>query len=297
MPRKILVTGSSRGIGAAVAYAIAAAGHRVAVHAGRDAEAAERVRRGLPGDGHVVVTGDLADSEACRRVFAEAIDGLGDLDVLVNNAGVFIEQRILGTGYADWSRIWRQTIEVNLYGPANLCWLMADHLMSREAGPAGGRLISVGSRGAHRGEPAAPAYGASKAALHALTQSLAVALAPMESWRRPSHLASPTPRWPHAFSTAPRGQLFARRARSIASPRPRRSPQQLPGSRRRRRSGSAAPSSISTEPPTCAEPALHNRCCRVETARSDSGHRAAGRRRALSARFPVVHPRLYSTDP
>lgn len=178
MSSKILVTGSSRGIGAAIAHALAAAGHRVVVHAGRDAGAAERVRRELPGDGHVVVVGDLVDSEACRRVLAEAIDGLGDLDVLVNNAGVFVEQRILGTSYAEWSRIWRETIELNLYGPANLCWLMGEHLMSRRAGPRGGRLISVGSRGAYRGEPVAPAYGASKAGLHALTQSLAVALAP-----------------------------------------------------------------------------------------------------------------------
>ncbi len=178
MSSKILVTGSSRGIGAAIAHTLAAAGHCVAVHAGRDAEAADKVRRELPGDGHLVVVGDLADSQECRRVVAEAIDGLGDLDVLVNNAGVFVEQRILGTGYAEWSRIWRETIELNLYGPANLCWLMVEHLMSRQAGPRGGRLISVGSRGAYRGEPAAPAYGASKAGLHALTQSLAVALAP-----------------------------------------------------------------------------------------------------------------------
>ncbi len=73
---------------------------------------------------------------------------------------------------------WRETVELNLFGPANLCWLMVEHLMSRPAGPLGGRLISVGSRGAYRGEPSAPAYGASKAGLQALTQSLAVALAP-----------------------------------------------------------------------------------------------------------------------
>jgi NAD(P)-dependent dehydrogenase (short-subunit alcohol dehydrogenase family) len=175
---KILVTGSSRGIGAAIARALAAAGHRVAVHAGRDLAAADRVRTDLPGDGHIVVTGDLADSDECRRVVAQALNGLGDLDVLVNNAAIFLEQRILDTDYANWLSTWRETIELNLFGPANLCWLVADHLVSREAGPRGGRLISVGSRGAYRGEPFAPAYGASKAALHSLTQSLAVALAP-----------------------------------------------------------------------------------------------------------------------
>jgi 3-oxoacyl-[acyl-carrier protein] reductase len=173
-----LVTGASRGIGAAIAHALAAAGHRVAVHAGRDSAAAERVRQGLPGAGHLAVTGDLTEPGTCERVVAQAIEGLGDLDVLVNNAGIFAAHPIQATSYADWQQAWRTTVELNLMGPANLAWLAVDHLLHREAGPAGGRLISVGSRGAYRGEPATPAYGASKAALHAMTQSLAVALAP-----------------------------------------------------------------------------------------------------------------------
>ncbi|WP_159620070.1 SDR family NAD(P)-dependent oxidoreductase [Arthrobacter zhaoguopingii] len=173
-----LVTGAGRGIGAAIAYALADAGHRVAVHAGHDADAAERVRAGLPGDGHAVVVGDVASPEACRRVFTAAVRELGGIDVLVNNAGIFSSHPVDGTSYADWQQAWRQTLEVNLMGPANLSWLMADHLIHRSRGPAGGRLISVGSRGAYRGEPATPAYGASKAALHSMTQSLAVALAP-----------------------------------------------------------------------------------------------------------------------
>jgi 3-oxoacyl-[acyl-carrier protein] reductase len=173
-----LVTGASRGIGAAVAHALASAGHRVAVHAGRDTTSAERVRDALPGTGHVVVSGDLTSPEACERVVAEVVHGLGDLDVLVNNAGIFNPHPIDGTDYAGWQQAWRATLELNLMAPANLTWLTVDHLLHRENGPAGGRLISVGSRGAYRGEPVTPAYGASKAALHALAQSLAVALAP-----------------------------------------------------------------------------------------------------------------------
>jgi NAD(P)-dependent dehydrogenase (short-subunit alcohol dehydrogenase family) len=173
-----LVTGASRGIGAAVAQALAAAGHRVAVHAGRDTASAKRVRDALPGSGHVVVTGDLTAADECARVVAEVLDGLGDLDVLVNNAGVFTAHPIDATDYTDWQRAWRQTLEVNLVAAANLAWLTVDHLLHRASGPAGGRLISIGSRGAYRGEPDTPAYGASKAALHALAQSLAVALAP-----------------------------------------------------------------------------------------------------------------------
>jgi 3-oxoacyl-[acyl-carrier protein] reductase len=173
-----LVTGSSRGIGAAVAHALAAGGHRVAVHAGHDVASAKRVRDALPGSGHIVVRGDLTVPDTCARVIAEVVDGLGDLDVLVNSAGVFTAHPIDATGYAGWQRAWRQTLELNLVAPANLAWLTVDHLLHRERGPNGGRLISIGSRGAYRGEPGTPAYGASKAALHALAQSLAVSLAP-----------------------------------------------------------------------------------------------------------------------
>jgi len=173
-----LVTGSSRGIGAAIAHALAAAGQRVAVHAGRDTDAAERVRQALPGSGHLVVVGDLTDPDTCARLVAEVVAGLGRLDVLVNNAGVFTAQPIAATGYADWQQAWRDTLELNLLAPANLAWLVVEHLLHRPAGPPGGRLISIGSRGAYRGEPTNPAYGASKAGLHAMTQSLAVALAP-----------------------------------------------------------------------------------------------------------------------
>ena len=178
MSKNTLVTGAGRGIGSAIAAALAEAGHTVAVHAGHDAEAARRVAEALPGTGHAVVVGDLSDPAECERVFAEAVDRLGGLDVLVNNAGVFRAQPVTSGSFADWQDAWRQTIDVNLMAPANLCRLMAGHLIQRPEGPAGGRLVNVGSRGAYRGEPENPAYGASKAGLHSLTQSLAVALAP-----------------------------------------------------------------------------------------------------------------------
>ncbi|GGL99321.1 SDR family NAD(P)-dependent oxidoreductase [Nakamurella endophytica] len=174
-----LVTGSSRGIGRQIALALAAAGVRVAVHAGRDVAAAERVRDGLPGEGHVAVSGDVASPDRCADVLAAAVDGLDGLDVLVNNAGVFRAHPVDATDYPGWQQAWRSTVEVNLFGPANLTWLFVDHRRHRPGGPAGGRVVNVGSRGAYRGEPVTPAYGASKAALHAMTQSLAVALAPL----------------------------------------------------------------------------------------------------------------------
>jgi 3-oxoacyl-[acyl-carrier protein] reductase len=173
-----LVTGASRGIGKAVAFALASAGHAVAVHAGHDAAAATEVMTALPGDGHMVVVGELASPESCARIVADVVQRLGDLDVLINNAGVFAPHPIDDTTYATWQLAWRTTLDVNLFGPANLAWLVVDHLLHRSQGPRGGRLVTVGSRGAYRGEPVTPAYGASKAAVHAMTQSLAVALAP-----------------------------------------------------------------------------------------------------------------------
>ncbi len=178
IPRRALVTGGSRGVGAAVAAALAAAGHAVAVHCRADTSAAEVVAAALPGNGHAVVAGDVADPGQVQAFVAAAVTALGGIDILVNNAGVYFEQPISSTSYAQWQDAWRRIIDINLHGAANVAWCVTDHLLHRPEGPAGGRIITVGSRGAYRGEPTAPAYGASKAAVHSLTQSLAVALAP-----------------------------------------------------------------------------------------------------------------------
>jgi 3-oxoacyl-[acyl-carrier protein] reductase len=172
--RAILVTGASRGIGAAVAREFAAAGDRVAVHYGASRDAAEEVAASLAGDGHVVVGAELADPEAVRAMVTAAAEGLGGLDVLVNNAGVFTPHPITETTYDEWQRAWHDTLAVNLLGAANAAWCAVPHMI--EAG--GGRIVNVSSRGAFRGEPRSPAYGASKAALVALGQSLARALGP-----------------------------------------------------------------------------------------------------------------------
>jgi 3-oxoacyl-[acyl-carrier protein] reductase len=172
--RAVLVTGASRGIGAAVARAFAAAGERVALHYRAGREKALQVAASLPGDGHVVVGADLADPEAVRAMVEEAAQGLGGLDVLVNNAGVFDPAHpIAETTYEQWQRGWRDTLAVNLVGAANVTWCAVRH-MGR-----GGRIVNVASRGAFRGEPDHPAYGASKAGLVAFGQSLARSLGPL----------------------------------------------------------------------------------------------------------------------
>ena len=172
--RAVLVTGGSRGIGAAVAREFAAAGDRVAVHYGSSRAAALEVAASLQGGGHVVVGADLGDPEAVRAMVAEAAEGLGGLEVLVNNAGVFTPHPITETTYEEWQRAWRDTLAVNLLGAANATWCAVPHMI--EAG--GGRIVNVSSRGAFRGEPRSPAYGASKAAIVAFGQSLARALGP-----------------------------------------------------------------------------------------------------------------------
>jgi NAD(P)-dependent dehydrogenase (short-subunit alcohol dehydrogenase family) len=78
------------------------------------------------------------------------------------------------TSYEQWRSLWRETLTVNLDGPANLTFCVVEHMMKQ----GGGRIVNISSRGAFRGEPQAPAYGASKAGLNAFSQSMAKALAP-----------------------------------------------------------------------------------------------------------------------
>ena len=172
MSRAVLVTGGSRGIGAAIAYAFAQAGDRVAVHYGASRSAAAEVVDGLPGTGHVLVQADLADPDAVRHMVDQAADLLGGLDVLVNNAGIYLDNQIHEDDYERWQRAWRQTLDVNLLGVANATWCAVRHLRRR----GGGRIVNVSSRGAFRGEPMHLAYGASKGALNSFTQSLAKGL-------------------------------------------------------------------------------------------------------------------------
>lgn len=177
--RCALVTGASRGIGRATAIALSERGEKVAVHFGADQAAAQETVSLLHGEGHVLVGGDLADPATAQRVVAEAEAGLGQIDVLVNNAGIApgpgTDHRVDETDFAAWQQRFTQMIDVDLTAPANLTYLVARSLIAREAP---GVIVNVGSRGAFRGEPDAPAYGAAKAGLHAFGQSMALALAP-----------------------------------------------------------------------------------------------------------------------
>ena len=174
MSRAVLVTGASRGIGRAIAVAFAALGDRVAVHYGSSGEEAQRTAASLAGGGHATVQADMADAEQVRRAVDVAAEELGGLDVLVNNAGVFLAHPPLTTSYEDWQATWSRVLAVNLVGAANATFCAVPHLVAS----GGGAVVNVSSRGAFRGEPNCPAYGASKAGMNAFGQSMALALAP-----------------------------------------------------------------------------------------------------------------------
>jgi 3-oxoacyl-[acyl-carrier protein] reductase len=168
-----LVTGGSRGIGRAVAREFAARGATVAVQFRADRAAAAETMASLgAAGGHLALQADLADPEQARALVGRVVDELGRVDVLVNNAGIYEEHSVLQTSYEDWVEVWRRTIDVNLLGPANLIHAVAPHMLAA----GGGRIVNVSSRGAFRGEPRYPAYGASKAGLNSLGQSMARAL-------------------------------------------------------------------------------------------------------------------------
>ena len=156
----ILVTGSSRGIGAAIHAAFEAAGAAVVGHATR------------PGDGRLAA--DLAQPGAVAALWQDALDRHGAVDVLVNNAGVF-EANPIDANDAEWLASWERTMRINLTASAELCRLAVRHWQARGTG---GRIVNVASRAAYRGDsPAHWHYAASKAGMVAMTKTIARAYA------------------------------------------------------------------------------------------------------------------------
>eukprot|EP00445_Apocalathium_hangoei_P024354 CAMPEP_0203933564 /NCGR_PEP_ID=MMETSP0359-20131031/71721_1 /ASSEMBLY_ACC=CAM_ASM_000338 /TAXON_ID=268821 /ORGANISM="Scrippsiella Hangoei, Strain SHTV-5" /LENGTH=255 /DNA_ID=CAMNT_0050863163 /DNA_START=5 /DNA_END=769 /DNA_ORIENTATION=+ len=176
--RVCLVTGASRGIGASIAQRFAAAGDRVILHYNKNAAAAEEVAASLPtsiGGKHLCFQADLALPGAASSLVKFVVSQCGAIDVLVGNHGVYEETPFDQTDAAAWSASFERVLRINLTAPAELAHAAAAAMVARGAG---GAIVFVSSRGALRGEPLAPAYGASKAGLNSLTGSLAQALAP-----------------------------------------------------------------------------------------------------------------------
>ncbi|MGW8401746.1 SDR family NAD(P)-dependent oxidoreductase, partial [Streptomyces lydicus] len=140
MSRAVVVTGASRGIGRAVAEAFAAGGDRVAVHYGTRRGAAEETLAGLAGSGHVLVAGDVGTPQGAEAVVEAAVDGLGGVDVLINNAAVNVAHPLDRTSFEDWQNAWRQIVDVNLLGAAHLSYCAAKNMIEREVE---GRIINI----------------------------------------------------------------------------------------------------------------------------------------------------------
>jgi NAD(P)-dependent dehydrogenase (short-subunit alcohol dehydrogenase family) len=150
----ILLTGSSRGIGAAIADALDAPGIRVQGHGTASGIAA-----------------DFADPAAPADLWARALDALdGRIDVLINNAGLF-EATLLDLDHEDWVAGWEKTLRINLTAAAELCRLAVRHWQDRGSG---GRIVNIASRAAYRGDsPAHWHYAAAKAGMVGMTKTIA----------------------------------------------------------------------------------------------------------------------------
>ena len=170
----ILITGASGGIGRAAAIECARRGARIGVHYNGNRGRAEATLALLPGDGHQLFQCDITDPGEVERLIEDAHQTFGGLDVLVNNAGVSQRHQFEDIDYATWQQTWQRIVTTNLTAASNLCFCAAQKMIAR----GGGRIVNVSSRGAFRGEPLMPWYGASKAGMNAMGQSLAQALGP-----------------------------------------------------------------------------------------------------------------------
>lgn len=170
--RVALVTGGAVRLGQAITLALAREGCRVAIHYHRSAGAARATAREARrlGSEATLIRGDLADPATARRLVAETVRGLGGLDLLVNNAGIFLETPFLDATVAQWDRL----LAVNLRGPFLASQAAARWMVKRRAG----RIINIADVGGIKPWPSYLPYCVTKAGLLMLTRGLAIALAP-----------------------------------------------------------------------------------------------------------------------
>jgi NAD(P)-dependent dehydrogenase (short-subunit alcohol dehydrogenase family) len=163
-----LVTGASSGIGEAISQELGSCGARVAVHYNSGEERARAIAKGC-GPGCEVFGADLSDPRAASDLFKTVAGTFGKVDLLVNNAGIFIPAHP-EAGYDDWMGTWNSTIAVNLTSAGVLCREAIVHFMNN----GGGRIVNISSRAAFRGETADYlAYAASKGGMISLSRSIA----------------------------------------------------------------------------------------------------------------------------
>lgn len=171
--KNVLITGGSKGIGKATALEFAKRGANVGINYKSDDKAAQTTLEELDRTNHRSYKVDISDKEAAKQLIDDFVKDFGSIDILVNNAGIAQLHDVENISFEAWTEVWKNIFDTNVMAMANLCFCASQYMIKN----GGGRIVNVSSRGAFRGEPNMPAYGASKAAVNSLSQSLAKALA------------------------------------------------------------------------------------------------------------------------
>jgi len=172
--RTALVTGSSRGIGAAIAIALADAGASIVAHYGSDRNGAQENLKSIPEERKLFMGSDLSIAGSARKLWRDAVTEVGRIDILVNNAAINVETPMDGTD-KQWDSGWESTMRMNVLEPASLVREAIPHFISN----GGGVLISMSSWAGQKGSalPSLSAYAASKGAIKTFTQTIATSYA------------------------------------------------------------------------------------------------------------------------
>lgn len=168
--KTVLVTGASRGIGAASVKALAEAGAKVIAHYGSFEEGAREALKDIPDNRKVFIGQDLSIPGSGRSLFVEALRQVDQIDVVLNNAAVNLDTSFTADNQT-WDENWEMTLRVNVFESSNLIKEAVQHFLAKGSGI----LISMSSWSGQRGSaiPELPAYAASKAATKAVTQTVA----------------------------------------------------------------------------------------------------------------------------
>jgi 3-oxoacyl-[acyl-carrier protein] reductase len=168
-----VVSGASRGIGRAIAVRLSQAGVRVIVHYNSSEEGAQKTLSLLKGFGHYSVQADLSDPMGCEKLARLSIEAFGQINLLVNNAGIYEHMRFDSVDYEEWQARWKEMVETNLLSAVNLSYLFVRHFLEYKTG----KIVNISSRTGFKGERQASHYAVTKAAMINFTRSMANELA------------------------------------------------------------------------------------------------------------------------
>ncbi len=171
----ILVTGASKGIGAAIAATLGKAGASVIAHYGGDEAGVREAVADISDDRKFILQADLSELDNATQLWRDALAWKGRIDVVVNNAAIMLFSEGINSSLEDWDDVWTRTFQVNVFAPARLLREATKTFLEQ----GGGSIITISSWAAQRGvtNPGTMAYGASKTAIRNMTQTLARAYA------------------------------------------------------------------------------------------------------------------------